>query len=584
MKKRSLHREINTIFLISMGIPFLILILFAHPFFERLIYDNNHTATELTLQSMANHIDSYIDNSEKYFSQGLFDDNLARFYSYINRNEVRTDDIDAYYKYYKIAKKYRNSLVRYSYSIDEEIKEISVVPESSNQNKVFCFRKDRSTVEMYDLEETEYKLLYDVVKEKPSYHLVITANETYNSNSDTFVIARQINNIEQNKRQAVVFLKISRDIFSNIVNNFNPGEQNGVVILYPDGSQAYSSSEKIGSIYQQMDVEEVQDAESFTWDGERYYLTSIPSENDFTIHYIVARTAILQEVRKIFLIFMSVWVLAVLIAIILYYGFSKKVKVATENIMQFIASYWPNRQMPAPRTEGGSTIIEFENISTALTDMKDRVETLVEKEYLMKLNQQAAEYKALQTEIHPHFLNNVLSSFLALNRTDDKKGLEKAILNLSKMFRYTAEHEYDTRLSEECRFIESYLMLQKLRFEERLEYKIELDEELEGLRIPKLLIQPIVENAMKHGFRENRKMQILIKAVSFFERGRSCVWIMVANNGVPIRLEELEQKTGVGVENVKARLYSAFPESIMYYSATEQFPTICNILIFQGRT
>lgn len=576
MRKKSLLKEINLIFLISVGVPFVISILCARPFIEYLIYNNSRTTTALTLQSMANHIDSYIDNCSNYFSQSLFDENLSRFYSYVNRHDIRTEDKEAYFDYYKISKEYRNSLIRYSVSLNQEIREISLVPENRNQSSIFCFRKGSNTVENLKLADTAYKDMYERIKKEPPYRLLIEPSQE--NPEDAFVAARRINNIEQNKRQAVIFLNISTDIFRTVVNNFRSGKSAVVIISYPDGSQAYSSSERIGRMYNRInDKAQLRESGNVTLD-QKYYITSICSENGFPIDYIVPRQTILNEVNKIFSIFILVWCLAILLAFILYRRFSQRVTVAAGRIMRFIHSYWPDKRKTDLEPDG-SYIIEFDNISLALTDMKERIETLVEKEYLLKLNQQAAEYKALQTEINPHFLNNVLSSLLALNRINEKKHLETAILNLSKMFRYTAEHEYDTALQEECRFIESYLMLEKLRFESKLAYKIELDQDIESLQIPKLLLQPIVENAMKHGFLDGCEMEIRIAGISFSEAGGSWVWIFVANNGIPLDRKSLEQGAGIGVKNVKARLYAAYPNSVMWYSASEKYQTICNILI-----
>jgi LytS/YehU family sensor histidine kinase len=110
-----------------------------------------------------------------------------------------------------------------------------------------------------------------------------------------------------------------------------------------------------------------------------------------------------------------------------------------------------------------------------------------------------AEYRALQSQIQPHFMYNVLNGFVALNRSGDRGALESSLHALKDMLRYTIEHGQRATVSEEFAFLELYCRLQKLRFEERFSYGFELGEGAAPLPIPKLLVQPLLENAVIHG-------------------------------------------------------------------------------------
>ena len=123
----------------------------------------------------------------------------------------------------------------------------------------------------------------------------------------------------------------------------------------------------------------------------------------------------------------------------------------------------------------------------------------IDKEYVAALNQQAAQYQALQSQIKPHFLYNTLNGILSLNRIGRKEKVERAIRDLTGMLRYIQHTETVTTVAEEFRFIDSYCRLQKLRFPNKFSYSVDYDPKIGGLEIPRLLVQPFVENAVIHG-------------------------------------------------------------------------------------
>ncbi|MFQ6959629.1 MAG: sensor histidine kinase [Clostridium sp.] len=226
-------------------------------------------------------------------------------------------------------------------------------------------------------------------------------------------------------------------------------------------------------------------------------------------------------------------------------------------------------------------IEEFSEISLAMTEMTERITDLVQHEYIWKMNQQMAEYKAMQAEINPHFFYNVMNSLQALNRIGDTKNLEKGILNLSRMFRYTCEPGYDSSIQKECQFIESYLMLEKVRFEERLYYDIQVEEGLWDFSIPKLLLQPLIENAMLHGMpKDGNSLSILLEVCQIESKnGEAFVWIKVANDGIPYKEKDISTKDRVGITSVRDRLFITYPDSFFWYERKGRFQTVCNLLI-----
>jgi LytS/YehU family sensor histidine kinase len=111
-----------------------------------------------------------------------------------------------------------------------------------------------------------------------------------------------------------------------------------------------------------------------------------------------------------------------------------------------------------------------------------------------------AELGALQARINPHFLYNALNSIASLVHSDPDKAEEMTIL-LSKLFRYTTDrnNEHFSSIADELEIVKTYLSIEQVRFGDRLKFTTTLEKSLEDFQIPRLLLQPIVENAIKHG-------------------------------------------------------------------------------------
>lgn len=167
-----------------------------------------------------------------------------------------------------------------------------------------------------------------------------------------------------------------------------------------------------------------------------------------------------------------------------------------------------------------------------------------------------AELDALHSKVNPHFLYNALNSIADLAITDGRKA-RKMTIALADLFRYSinySQNNYST-VADELEMTEVYLQIEKIRFEDQLNYRVEVDEELRHYLIPRFLLQPIAENAVKHGLKVTGKMtEILIRVQPLGEGIR----IVVADNG-PLFPDELVP--GYGVKSVFDKMDLLFPDA-----------------------
>jgi sensor histidine kinase YesM len=197
-------------------------------------------------------------------------------------------------------------------------------------------------------------------------------------------------------------------------------------------------------------------------------------------------------------------------------------------------------------------LIRFENYLEFAALVADNATT-----YGELVEQQKAEYLALQSQVQPHFLYNVLSSFAALNRMGQRETLEKSIISLKELLRYTVDHREDSTLKDELEFARRYCELQKMRFQDRLNWDIQADPELWTWRVPKLILQPLVENAIIHGIEGLGEPGTLRLFAKREERsGKGFLILTISDDG--IGFDSAKTPKGVGITNVERRLGLAY--------------------------
>ena len=195
-------------------------------------------------------------------------------------------------------------------------------------------------------------------------------------------------------------------------------------------------------------------------------------------------------------------------------------------------------------------LYQFQKINTAALLKSKEID-------LIKLNQlkTQAELQALQAKINPHFLYNALNSIASLVHEDADKA-EDMTLKLSKLFRYSINSMEDnfSTIKEELEILDAYLAIEKVRFGDRINFKTEVPEVLLTKQIPRFLLQPIVENALKHGLKDSMKGGLLKVKIEQIENR---IVIYIYDNGIPFPEELI---TGYGLQSTYDKLQLLYKE------------------------
>jgi two-component system sensor histidine kinase YesM len=246
-------------------------------------------------------------------------------------------------------------------------------------------------------------------------------------------------------------------------------------------------------------------------------------------------------------------------AVLISIGFTRPIKKLI-NFTQKVQIGQLDAHMDAERED------EFGLLTRKITGMTRTINDLIVKEYRLELANKTNQLKALQAQVNPHFLYNALQSIASLSLRYNAPKVYDLIYSLGSMMRYSMNTERtQVPLRDEIEHVQNYVILQTERFgEENLRLEIHAKEEALEVIVPKMILQPIVENIFKHGFADGIREGVISIACGL--DGQSRLILAVKDNGKgisPARLEEItaglrssgrSENEEIGLYNVLARL------------------------------
>ena len=221
-------------------------------------------------------------------------------------------------------------------------------------------------------------------------------------------------------------------------------------------------------------------------------------------------------------------------------------------------------QARAPETP----VTELHELTQSLNSMAGRLQDLIDENRREQENLKKSELRALQAQINPHFLYNTLDAIVWLAEAGQSREVIHITRALSDFFRISLSQGKDwIPLSEEIKHLTGYLTIQKIRYRDILDYQIDIPEELGSCQVLKLLLQPLVENAIYHGVK-HRRGRGLVRVTGRMEDN----WLIleVADNGAGMTDERLMQVrdglSGDGGESAGYGLFNVNKRIQLYYS------------------
>lgn len=175
---------------------------------------------------------------------------------------------------------------------------------------------------------------------------------------------------------------------------------------------------------------------------------------------------------------------------------------------------------------------ELGQVARCFNKMVEDIKKLIEENYIITLKEKESELATLQAQINPHFLYNTLDSFYWKASDDGNEELADNIIALSELFRLVLNQgQSEITVRNEIELVSRYLQIQRMRFSNRLKYTVDIEKDIELEKIPKLIVQPFVENAIVHGF-ENMGTNCKISVTGRLQNDMLCFEIIDTGIGM----------------------------------------------------
>jgi two-component system sensor histidine kinase YesM len=325
-----------------------------------------------------------------------------------------------------------------------------------------------------------------------------------------------------------------------------------------------------------------------------YVLTQLIQDYMYNyLYYEAARLDDLQAgmTKQLYLEIVLIAVLALILLIALLNGFLRFGRSITQPIsnlcsrVKAIGAGDLTVQTPIQAQE-----YEIQTLSDGFEQMVGQLNRQIEQNRQEQVRLRSAELALLQAQINPHFLYNTLDAIVWLIEMEKNEQAVEMVTSLSSFFRSSLSKGRDIiTLREEEQHVRSYLEIQQVRYKDILNYRIEIDPELSEQEIPKLTLQPLVENALYHGIKQKRGRGMIL-VTGRAKGGDIC--LQVEDNGAgmdEMRLREVqaairqEQRVGFGLATVHERLQLLFgPEYGLQIDSVPGEGTVVRVRIPAG--
>ncbi|SCH80038.1 Probable sensor-like histidine kinase YehU [uncultured Ruminococcus sp.] len=387
---------------------------------------------------------------------------------------------------------------------------------------------------------------------------------TIDPNDIMITLSKNIMNMTTGKQMGQLFVSISESKVRDFYSEFEIEGQSWYALLERDGTiiSASEPSKRLTKIQNQDILKMIASEEIIqtqtNLEGIETIVTGVPMQTeDFYLLNVTSIQALKQPVNQLSFMLILICGLTILIATMLIGFFSNKITRPLSKLVKEIS-----------RVENGNFKIDLPSVgndeigklATEFNYMLDRINELFHTLETEQEQKEKLRFSLLQSQIKPHFFYNTLDMvyiLINMHRTDEA---ERAVKALADFYRIALSSGRELiTIGEEVENIKNYLLLQYMRRYDIFSYKVEVDESIKQYQIPKLTLQPLVENAIYHGLRVQEKAGSL--CVSGYSEGEKII-LKVSDTGAGMNVQQVQMalrssdqsKSHFGLRNVDERI------------------------------
>lgn len=484
-------------------------------------------------------------------------------------------------------------------SLKGHIKTIAIYPENGLRPYLRCMDGSAYVSDMDAIHQSEiYRQTIDSDNGMVWKIVDKSGGETYETNRyDKVVLYREIFDLTQKKTLGYIVIGIKQDAFDTMCEKIIQDEKESVLILDKNGGEL----SRVGELDEEVETyltsrefmnQNYKEREKhFTYKGYEV-ICNQSGENASIVCKIVP--AYNRQMHILDIVYMpSILLLGMLAALLplllvisnIVTNPLKELSIAIDKV-----SRGDFEQQVEVTTED-----EVGEVASCFNRMVSDIRTLIDENYVITLREKESELAALQAQINPHFLYNTLDSLYWQATAAEQEEIAESILALSQLFRLVLNQgRKELTVGQETELISRYLQIQKLRFGKRLSYEIIVEDEIKKAKMPKLILQPFVENAIVHGF-ENVTVPCQLTVIG--KKQGEFIRFEVRDTGIGMRQDQIDaiweekeqqyakQRIGrYAIKNIRERLQLKYKDnfSLEIMSQVGHGTTVVLLIPFEG--
>ncbi|WP_155925600.1 sensor histidine kinase [Bacillus sp. UNC438CL73TsuS30] len=322
----------------------------------------------------------------------------------------------------------------------------------------------------------------------------------------------------------------------NSIRNIN-NDSRMFIVMRPNGRMIYTNKpDQLNIIVISKLLETINDKGSFIFydKNEKKLVNYYKSKkSNWIVLSIVPEKNLNQGLRKARSFSITLVSISILISILAAFVISRRITLPLRNL------HFTMKKVEKGDLKTRASVTskdEIGELGNQMNSMIESVDTLINQVYQIEIKNREAQIKALSAQINPHFLYNTLEAVDILSLKGQKKEVQMIVLSLSKMMRYAFRKGTIVSLDEELEHLDAFLQIQKAKYSEKVTISIQIPDELKRVKIPKLTLQPIVENSFKYGFFQKSDDNQL--SISIMQNSKE-IQIHILDNGMGVTPDRL---------------------------------------------
>lgn len=533
-------------------------------------------------EKMGISLDTLFRKSDEMMAECIFNEDVQKSLSSQPLEEVERNALSKYFAYVEL----------------ENVREYCYV---DNKEHVYCRSYSKIGYDDFKASNLAQNL-------GDSYAKTIwfrTEDTLFEDGEKGIFIGRYVHSMEYAHEPGMLFFKMEKDFLKEITEKSSLSRQVAVGVMDAEG-EVWSAWYPEGYQLLQSDWEAFKEAAKDTkangviLSGKKLQSGVLSAyrqaETGLIVYTIIPNAVLSQGLNRMLLVMVGLYLLVIAVAVVfsVYFSsrFTRPIKMISKAMTGFDGKDFS-------KTVAINTNTELDQIGNSYNEMLGNIETLLQEIKLRERELRNSELETLMSQINPHFLYNTLDTIYMLARMNGEETTMKMIQALSKYLRLSLSKGNDiVTVEDELENVKSYMEIQQIRNENLFRYELDCQINAKETWVLKLILQPLVENAIKHGFCEIYEGGLI--RIRIRKEGQGLL-LEVYNSGMPIKeemtklvndlnhrpLSEVkacfpDKRQGYGIANVITRLRLKYGEDVRFEFEACKDGTTCRIWIPEG--